>query len=268
MLRGDELTGDINYAPIIKDMVWSHSRIKTFDDCPYRFYLKYIRRLHGGDMFFASYGTFMHKLIELYYTEHKSSQELCDMYLQRFQTEVSDRAPNAKVFGNYFRSGLQYLKHIQPLPYNVMAVEKRVDFNLSGVPFVGIIDLLGERDGEIYIVDNKSRTLKPRSKRVKPTKTDCELDDYLRQLYLYAVAVEQEYGRVPKFLCFNCFRVPAIIKEPFAERAYSEAQQWLLDKIEVIAKETDFHPDVEYFKCTYLCEMNEFCDYYRLSQKG
>ena len=51
--------GEINYAPLIDDMVWSYSRIKAFVDCPYRFYLKYIRHIHGKEMFFASYGTFI-----------------------------------------------------------------------------------------------------------------------------------------------------------------------------------------------------------------
>lgn len=52
--------GEVNYAPIIQEMTWSYSRIKAFDDCHYRWYLQYIRRLHGKDMFFASYGSFMH----------------------------------------------------------------------------------------------------------------------------------------------------------------------------------------------------------------
>lgn len=53
--------GDVNYAPLIDEMVWSYSRVRAFEDCPYRWYLKYIRHLRGKDMFFASYGTFMHK---------------------------------------------------------------------------------------------------------------------------------------------------------------------------------------------------------------
>lgn len=42
--------GEVNYAPLIDDMVWSYSRIKAFEDCPYRWYLKYIKRFHGKDM--------------------------------------------------------------------------------------------------------------------------------------------------------------------------------------------------------------------------
>ena len=168
--------GEINYAPLIDDMVWSYSRIKAFVDCPYRFYLKYIRHIHGKEMFFASYGTFMHKLIETYFKEGKSPRQLTDIYLRDFKKEVVGRAPNKTVFGNYFTGGLEYLRGIHPFPYRPAAIEKKVDFKVNGIPFIGYIDFLGELDGSLYVVDNKSRVLKPRSKREKPTKTDEELD--------------------------------------------------------------------------------------------
>ena len=82
--------GEVNYAPLIDDMVWSYSRIKAFEDCPYRWYLKYIKKFHGKDMFFSSYGTFMHKLIELYHKGEKTPRQIVDMYLQDFKTEVAE----------------------------------------------------------------------------------------------------------------------------------------------------------------------------------
>lgn len=259
--------GEVNYAPIIEDMTWSYSRIKSFYDCPYRWYLRYIRKLKAKDMFFASYGTFAHKLIEMYLKGERTPKELTDMYLQGFREEVVGWAPNKKVFANYFASGLNYIKNLKPLPYNVVAVEKRVDFNLDGIPFVGYIDLLGEKDGDLFVIDNKSRNLKPRSARERPTKTDEELDSYLRQLYLYSAAVEQDYGRLPKSLCFNCFRTPVFIEEPFTEQAYAESKLWLKDKVKEITEETDFKPDAEFFKCKHLCEMQDYCEYYKLTQK-
>ena len=174
--------GEVNYAPLIDDMVWSYSRIKAFEDCPYRWYLKYIKKFHGKDMFFSSYGTFMHKLIELYHKGEKTPRQIVDMYLQDFKTEVVGRAPNRKVFSSYFTGGLQYLKALQPFPYGMVGVEKKVDFVVNGIPFVGYIDFLGEKDGDLYVVDNKSRILKPRSSRAKPTKADEELDAYLSTL--------------------------------------------------------------------------------------
>ena len=53
------------YAPVIEDMTWSYSRLKAFEDCPYKWYLRYIRfpKAKGVDQFFADYGTFIHELI-------------------------------------------------------------------------------------------------------------------------------------------------------------------------------------------------------------
>ena len=58
-----------------------------------------------------------------------------------------------------------------------------------------------------------------------------------------------------------------LIEEPFQEQAYADSKRWLSDSVAEITKETDFRPDVEYFRCTYLCEMNSHCEYYKLSQK-
>lgn len=259
--------GDVNYAPLIDEMVWSYSRVRAFEDCPYRWYLKYIRHLRSKDMFFSSYGTFMHKLIELYCREERTAPQLVDTYLREFKTQVVGRAPNQKVFANYFTSGLQYLKHIKPFPYGMIGVEKKVEFEVGGLPFIGYIDFLGEKDGKLYVVDNKSRVLKARSTRAKATKADAELDAYLRQLYIYSAAVENEYGIRPDSLCFNCFREERFIVEPFRQEAYMEATEWLKDSVATIRQETDFNPSIEFFKCAYLCEMQDTCEYYELSKK-
>ena len=68
--------GDISYEPIIKDMTWSYSRVKAFDMCPYGWYLKYIQKIRGKDMFFSSYGSFVHKLLEQYYSKQQSRFQL------------------------------------------------------------------------------------------------------------------------------------------------------------------------------------------------
>jgi len=300
--------GGTKYTPLIDDMVWSYSRVKSFEDCNYRWFLKYIRPkllisqvfnderptrvdidtayirseldkddvgllyeylgIEQKDMFFASYGTFMHKLIELYLKGEKSQSQLVDMYLQGFKSEVRGRAPNRTVFANYFKSGLQYLRNISPLPYNTVDVEKRVDLTIGGLPFCGYIDLVGEKEGSFYVIDNKSRLLKKRSNRAKPTKSDLELDLYLRQLYLYSLAIEVQYGVLPKALCFNCFRNNLFIEEPFQEQAYAESKAWLLNSIEKIRCEAEFKPSVEFFKCTHICEMQDHCEYYELLRKG
>ena len=259
--------GDVIYAPLIDDMVWSYSRIKCFSDCPYRFYMKYIRRLHGKDMFFANYGSFLHELIASFYSGGISKENLTEQYLLGFKRRVVGQAPSQKVFTSYFLDGLNYLNTISKIPIDIMGIEKKISFCVGGKPFIGYIDLLGKSGSSLCIIDHKSRKLKPRSNRGEPTKTDQELDDYLVQLYLYSVAVEAEFGKKPEFLCFNCFREGTYIKEQFYEQKFELAKKWALDSIETIRNEADFRPSVEWFKCTYLCEMQDHCEYYEMMSR-
>ena len=127
---------------------------------------------------------------------------------------------------------------------------------------MGFIDYLGEMDGEYYIVDNKSRDLKPRSKRKTPTVKDKELDEMLIQLYLYAGAVKQKYGKFPKSLCFNCFKTGVFIEEPFEYKKYLAAENWALESINYIENCSDFYPWIDFFPCRYICGVNNECCYY------
>lgn len=258
--------GEVNYAPVIREMTWSYSRAKAFDDCPYRWYLRYIRGLHGKTMFFSGYGSFLHQLTEAFLKENLSREQLVSRYLTEFQQHVPGPAPNIKIFQNYFRDGLQYVRTLEPHSLHIIEVEKEIHFTIDGVPIVGILDLIGESNGKLYVVDHKSRNLKPRSGWEKPTKSDQELDQYLTQLYLYAAGVQQEYGRLPDYLCFHCFRSGAFIQEPFQEQAFASSMGWLLLQIKKIQEESDFRPDLEFFKCRYLCEMQDFCEYFSLSR--
>ena len=260
---------DISYKPLIQDMVWSYSRLKCFEDCPYRWYLKYIRfpKHRGKDLFFSGYGKFMHELIARYHLGDSSSDDLAMEYLRSFRNRVTARAPNEKIFQNYFLDGLRYLKTLSKPKNKIVLVEGRVEFNVGNIPFVGYIDLLEEDDeNTTLVVDNKSRSLKPRSGKSKPTIADKELDEYLRQLYLYSVAVKDKYGKFPKKLCFECFRQQIRIEEPFDVGAYENTLVWTKDCVSKITEETEFKPNMEYFKCRYLCDMQDLCDYYRLSR--
>lgn len=254
--------GEVSYRPLIEDMIWSYSRLDSFKDCPYRWFLKYIKKCSETDKFYATYGSFMHKLLERYYRGELSKDDMLTTFLTNFSTEVKGARPQASTVEKYIKCGAEYLKGFEPFKFNMIDVEKKVEFNINGIPFVGYIDYLGEIDGEFVIVDNKSRDLKPRSKRAKPTVKDGELDLMLRQLYLYSAAVRQEYGKFPKLLCFNCFRTGTFIEEPFNEDAYKEAINWATNLVEEIMDTDDFYPLVDYFGCGFICGVSKECEYY------
>lgn len=256
--------GEVSYRPLIEDMKWSYSRLEIFDDCPYRWYLQYIHtpRLIKEHKFYAEFGLFMHDLLEKYYKGKMTKDEILVKYLTGF-TEVTKASGKPKVdtVQKYFQNGKEFLKSLQPMKFETVSVEEKVDFEIDGIKFTGRIDYLGMEDGEYVIVDNKSRDLKPRSNRVKPTLKDKELDTMLRQLYIYAEAVRQKYGKLPKKLCFNCFKTGVFIEEPFNEDAYHEAISWAKNKVEEISGVEEFYPNTDYFSCYYICSMSEHCCY-------
>ena len=197
---------EVSYRPLIEGMKWSYSRLTSFEDCPYRWFLKYICKETEKPQFYSSYGTLVHKLIEQYYRGKLSKDEMLTQFLLNFSKKVQGERPSDTIVQKYITSGVDYLRNFKAFPFEMVDVEKRIDFDVHGIPFVGVIDYIGTKNGELYIIDNKSRDLKPRSKRKKPTVKDGELDEMLRQLYLYSVAVKQVYGMFPKALCFNCFK--------------------------------------------------------------
>lgn len=259
---------EVSYRPLIDDMTWSYSRIACFEDCPYRFFLRYICECKDKDKFYASYGSFMHKLIERFYKAELSKDEMLTEFLVGFSENVKGMRPQQSIVEKYIKCGVEYLKSFQPFKYKMIDVEKRVEFKIDEINFIGFIDYLGEQDGEYYIIDNKSRNLKPRSKRKTPTVKDKELDLMLKQLYLYSIAVKRKYGKFPKALCFNCFKSGVFIEEPFNEDTYYKTIKWVKKTIEDIKSTTDFYPCIDYFSCTNICGVSDDCVYNYFNTKG
>lgn len=257
--------GDMIYRPLIEGMRWSYSRVHSFGQCKYGWFLKYIHKTSGKECFYASYGTFMHRLIEWYNRGLFSSTELLNIFINDFSSCVSGCRPSESIVRKYIKAGAEYFKTLNPYPFEIIAVEDKIDFEIDGIPMTAVIDVLGEADGEFIIVDNKSRDIKPRSRRNRPTTNDKTLDEMLRQLYIYAGAVNYKYGKFPKRLCFNCFKNKMFIDEPFVNSRYEETIQWLKDSIEEIKSEENFDPSPEYFFCKFLCDVSHDCIYFGMN---
>ena len=250
---------------LIGEMPWSWTRLTSYDDCRYGWYLKYILGYEPDKrQFFSGYGSLIHEILELWLSGKADRETLVSYYLNRFRDATEGDTPRTDMRLRYFEDGLDYVKNLEPFPFETVAAEKHFRANLNGAHLVGIIDLVGrDADGSLVIVDHKSRRLRPRSKRRVPTESDRELDSYLRQLYLYALPVFAEERVFPKYLAFNCFRDRRLIKEEFDERKFEQTMNWATDKIREITENEDFSPNIDYFKCKYLCEMRNECEYYK-----
>lgn len=247
---------------ILDQQEWSYSKLTCFQDCPYKFFLKYFCRDSSCKKFYASYGSFMHDIIEKYYSgELKSPEEMELEFLTYFSDAVIGIPPSEQIMTEYIEKGRNYLATFKPFEYNVVDIEKWVNFEFAGARFAGRIDFIGEDNGEYIIIDHKSRSLKPRSNRKKPTIKDKELDEMLKQLYIYSAAIKQEYEKFPKKLCFNCFNNGNFIAEDFDMDTYLETENWAKSIINKAKTASEFYPDIEFFKCRHICDMSEGCIY-------
>ena len=225
--------------------------------------MKYLHKpkLEETEQFYASYGSFAHEIIEEYYKGKLEKHDMVNKYLFEFSDKVKGKRPNERTLNKYITGGFEYFQNFEPFKYEPVAVEKRVEFDLDGMHFIGYIDYLGLDGDGLVIIDHKSGEIKPRSGRKKPTVKDQKLNAILRQLYLYSAAIKQMYGSFPTKLCLNCFRTGVFIEEEFDKKAYDEAIEWIIMTIEEIKKEEDFPPDVSWFKCHNICELKNECIY-------
>lgn len=234
--------------------------------CPYGFLLKYVKCSGEEHMFFSDYGSYIHKLIEMYLRGSLSKDELAISYLSGFKSRVLGKAPNQKTFKSYFEQGYEYLSKIA-FPYSsLIGIEQGIDFSIGGRAFTGVIDCIADDNGTV-ILDNKSRALKPRSKRARPTASDAELDTYLKQLYLYSVAVEQLYHAYPVRLEFNCFRTGRLISEPFRYDELEKTKAWAIKSVETIIDNEEWFPKIDYWKCQYICGLHDDCCYFQMNRR-
>ena len=206
----------------------------------------------------------MHELLAGFYNGELTREDMLQTFLLEFNNRVKGERPRSSTVQQYICKGANYLRSFKPIDAKILGVEQEVRYKIKDIPFIGYIDIIAEDDNGIFIVDHKSKELTGRSNRKKPTLADMEFEEMLIQLYLYAEAIYQNYGKYPYKLCFNCFRSGAMIEEPYDQDKCDAAVRWALDNIERIKNADVFRPNLEYFACKNICGLNGDCCYYEM----
>lgn len=255
---------------VISTMKWSFSRLNSFDTCPYEWYRHYVECEPSKQGFYGAAGGFVHSILEHYEKGEFDVWDLSPYFEEHFAEEVPYDAPPNKykdLRQDWYDSVLDYFDNID-LPidkYEVVGVEKQVDFNVGKYPFIGFIDLLlrDPADGKLIMCDHKTSNLKI-LKNGKVSKSDQQhFLEFKRQQYLYAKPlIEDVFGEgCVKELWWNLVRQKQFIKIPFDYEEYYEAQVWALDTIHRIEAETEWRPNPQFFYCLNLCGQSDCCPY-------
>lgn len=263
-------------AFIIGTMTYSFSRLNSFYICPHEWRRVYIDCDDKDNSAMAQFGSLMHSILEKYAKGELEVFELSQYYMEHFDNAITyDFPPNKYVDlrQKYYDAGLDYLDNIDLdlSGYEILGVEKKVEFKIGDYDCIGFIDLLlkDKKTGEIIILDHKSASIGI-LKSGKVSKKDREhFEQFKKQLYLYAKPIIQEYGHVDQ-LIWNMFRDQRYIKIPFDQTEYENSIQWAKDTIKLIETETEWGLNKEFIKaqeedkyppfyCMQLCSQRFHC---------
>lgn len=171
----------------------SASAVKTYQQCPRKYYFNYIERVPKKQWAHFDLGNLCHKTLELfhlYYMEHGTKKGSFKKIMSKAFTKARKGYPKMKDAALLEAKEMlsDYLKTIklQGMP-KVKGVETSFAFNITDDILVrGFLDRLDEmKDGRLHILDYKT------------TKNTQYLDDF--QLLVYGLWLKQEYPDVEEF---------------------------------------------------------------------
>ncbi len=243
--------------------VYSHSRLSVFEQCPYRYKLKYIDKVPPviKETIEAFLGKIVHSSLEWFHKqimENKTPKldELIKVYLDNWQKSFHDEIHLVKRdydHQDYLERGVKFLidyyNENYPFDENIIALEKRVKILLDEERkhwIIGYIDKLvyNEKTGEYEVHDYKTANSLPTIEKIEND----------RQLALYALAVKELFGEdkevklIWHYLSFN--------KKIYSRRtnnALENLKKEILKIIEIIESTKEFPPNP-----SILCE---WCEY-------
>ncbi len=248
-------------------VLYSHSRISTFLQCPYRFKLKYIDKVKPEveQTVEAFMGSMVHETLEKLYKDagfHKipSKQELLMYYNAVWAKNWSDSikivrdgysAANYRMMGEKYISDY-YKRHYPFDKTKTVGLEQRVMIDLDGngkYKLQGYIDRLAYLgDGKYEIHDYKTSSSLP-------------LREYLRedrQLALYALAVLKSYPNAKDAkLVWHFLKFDEDIVIQKTKEELDELRKSVISDIERIEKAKDYSTCVSSL-CDW-CEFREMC---------
>jgi len=249
-------------------VVYSYSRLETFEKCKLKFKYKYIDEIipEIPKSIEAHLGTIIHETLEWFYKKIMektipSLDEVIVHYSEKWAEESSEEKLIVNKFmkeKDYFDKGVRFLldyyfKH-QPFKDNTIATEKQVQINLDETgekKLVGFIDRLVHNleNNEIEIHDYKTASF-------LPTKEDLQRN---RQLALYSIGIKEEFGKdkdIKLIWHFLAHNEKISIKK--TDKDIENLKKEVIELINKIEATTNFLPTKSRL-CDW-CEYKNMCD--------
>ena len=183
-------------------VIYSHSRLNTFEQCPLKFKYKYLDKISEDKTTIESHlGSVVHATLEWFYllVKEKRTPSLDDVVKYYAEKWEQDFSPDIKIIKkeftlkDYFNKGVEFLinyytKH-KPFDDNTLEVEKRILIELDEK---GIYKIQGFIDRLAFNLETNQYEIHDyKTANSLPSKEQVEKD---RQLALYSIAIKELFG--------------------------------------------------------------------------
>jgi len=247
--------------------LYSHSRLTTFENCPYKYKLKYIDRVETED--FETVETFLgsrvHDALEKLYRDLLNGKKLSLEELLEYYEKVweGNWSPDIVVVKedytpeNYREVGRQclrdYYEQNHPFPDGTtVGLEKRVivDLDDSGdYRLQGYIDRLVDKGKGVYEIHDYKTSAR------LPTQAEADED---QQLARYQLAVQEMWPDVKEVrLAWHYLRFGKMLISTRTAEELEDLRQKTIKSIQTIEAATEFEP-VKSVLCDW-CEYKPIC---------
>ncbi|MFH0808752.1 MAG: PD-(D/E)XK nuclease family protein [archaeon] len=246
---------------------YSHSRISTFENCPYQYKLKYIDKIKVDTptTIEAFMGSLVHETLEKLYKDKKFKKRISKAMLLKFYKDLwakeysNDilvaKADQGLTAENYKKMGLKFIEdyYDKHKPFDQLIILGLETTDRMTLPdgnqwHVRIDKLACDDDGNYFVCDYKTNA------RMK----DQEEADADRQLALYSIWVKDKFSDAKSVKLV--WHMLAFNKDAVSERSdeqLKKLQQDVCDKIKEIELTTEF-PRNQTGLCNY-CVYKSIC---------
>jgi len=250
-------------------VIYSHSRLGSYENCPLSFKFGYIDKLKGIDGIEGFLGTQVHEAIHFIHESVREGKipslgEVFKVYGDRWRKEYNENIRIVRKelsVDDYFKQGLElikyyYEKHI-PFEENIIGMEDKILVDLDGsgkYVLQGYIDKLvyDEKTGIYEIHDYKTAKWLPNQEKL----------DKDRQLALYSIGVKEQYpDNKGVLLKWHYLRHG---KEVISFRTDEQLEQLKIEIIELINKiESETEWPARKCQLCHWCGFNDICPEYK-----
>lgn len=253
------------YKTELDQIVWSFSTLHLYETCPYAFYLYKIENNKGISNFYAENGAAMHQVFQKLCNREIGLDQAPTEYLDCYKDIV--RQVRKNTMDNIFNACLDYLcicddSYLQR--YDVVWVEKKLQFKIGRRRFTGFVDLLlrDKASGDLVLVDHKS--IDPFFKKSGGVLKNQQENfaAYSHQMYIYCHAIFKEFGKFPTKIVWHHFKKNGELSViDFSAADYEATLEWAKKLIRAIYRDKRFTDKQSYMQCRELCNYRNECVY-------